>query len=195
MFPFLLTFIVFLAVLTYYLRKNRSTQQEITESFWEKERQANAVRKKDISSLDYITIPLEKFPHKFNTFSENAFFALADKPMLNLTGISNTDLKLSYGTANLKALSEYDGNFTELVSVISQYASELLEIGETETARTLLEFGVGCKADSTQIYKLLADIYSTENNIAKIEELLTLADNLPTFTKEAVRKELTSYLP
>ena len=193
MFPFLLIFIVFLAVLTYYLRKSRSTQQEITESFWEKERQANAVRKKDISSLDYITIPLEKFPQKFNTTSEETFFSFEKKPMLNLTGISNTDLKLSYGTANLTVLSEYDTNYTDMISILPQYALELTELGETDTAKVLLEFGISTNADSSKIYKQLADIYHAEGNEHKIKELLEKAETLPTYIKNAIQKELSAY--
>ena len=195
MFPFLLIFIVFIVVLTYYIKKSNTNQKDVTGAFWEKEHQANAVRKKDISSLNYINIPLEKFPHKFQTSSENNFFALADKPMLNLNGISNTDLKLQYGTANLAILSEYDANFAELVTLIPQYALELLEIGETETARTLLEFGVSCKADSSKIYKLLADIYAQEGQTGLIQNLLSETATLPDYTKNIIHKELKNYLP
>ena len=121
MFPFLTIFLVFIAILTYYLKKNDSAQAKIEEDFWNKERKANAVRKQDISKLDYITIPLEKIPQPLQTPCEEALFTLAKKPMLNLTGISNTDLKLQYGTANLTILSEYDNNFSEMVALLPEY--------------------------------------------------------------------------
>ena len=158
MVPFLAIFIVFCLVLTFYIRKNDAAQQKVQDDFWEKERQSNAVRKKDISKLDYITIPLDKIPVKVETSTEKAIFALAEKPMLNFVGISNTDLKLQYGTANLDILTEYENNFLEFVALLPDYAVELIEAGEVETARMLLEFAVSVNADSRKIDKLLAEL-------------------------------------
>lgn len=156
MFPFLAIFIVFCLILNFYIRKNDSEQQKVQDEFWEKELRSNAVRKKDISKLDYITIPLDKIPVKLCTSTETKLYALADKPMLNLTGISNTDLKLQYGTANLEILSEYDTNFLDFVSLVPDYAAELIDAGEKEAALMLLEFAVSVNADSRKIDRQLA---------------------------------------
>ena len=190
MLPVLTIFIVFLVVLTYHIKKSESAQAKVEEEFWEKEHRSNAVRKQDISKLDYITIPLEKIPHRLHTETEDQFWTLADKTMVNLTGISNTDLKLTYGTANLALLSEYDANFSDMVSLLPQYALELSEAGETETAKMLLEFGVEHNADSSKIFLQLADIYRREGNAAKLEALRQASDNLPQYTRMAVQKEL-----
>lgn len=192
MFPFLAIFITFCLVLTYNIRKSDAAQQKAEEEFWEKERLANAVRKQDISKLDYITIPLEKIPQKLDTLAEKKLFALADKPMLNLTGISNTDLKLKYGTANITILSEYDTNFTDFVSVLPEYTNELLEAGFLDTAQELLEFAVSYNADSRKIYKQLADIYCSTGQTEKINHLLNTSEHLPKYTKIAVQKDLSS---
>jgi len=195
MFPFLTIFIIFLVVLTYYIKKGNSSQEKVQEEFWEKERLANTTRKKDISNLDYITIPLDKIPQKLNTSTEKTFFDLAQKPMLNLTGISNTDLKLTYGTVNLAPLSEYDANFTEFVSLVPVYVSELLEAGEKQIALDLLEFAVSCKADSKKIYIQLADLYQEKSESVKLQKLYEQAEHLPELTKKAIQKELSTYLP
>lgn len=192
MFPFLAIFIIFCLVLTFYIRKNDSTQQKVQDEFWEKERKANAVRKKDISKLDYLTIPLDKIPVKLQTSTEDALFALSEKPMLNLTGISNTDLKLQYGTANLEILSEYDTNFTDFVALLPDYTAELLEAGETEAAQMLLEFAISVKADSRKIYKQLADIYVKNQQTDKITWLMSTTEELPTLVKNAIQKDLSS---
>ena len=165
MFPFLAIFIVFCLVLAFYIRRNDTSQQKVLDDFWEKERQSNAVRKKDISKLDYITIPLDKIPVKLCTSTEEAFFALAEKPMLNLVGISNTDLKLQYGTANLEILSEYDNNFIDFVALLPDYATELIEAGEKETARMLLEFAVSVNADSRKIDRLLESLENESSSM------------------------------
>lgn len=194
MFPFLTIFIIFLVVLTYHLKKSDAAQAKVQSDFWEKERQSNAVRKKDISKLDYINIPFEKIPQQLHTSAEEAFFALAEKPMLNLTGISNTDLKLQYGTANLKVLSEYDANFIDMVALLPEYTEELLEAGQEATARELLEFAVGCNADSRKIYSQLASIYQSHNETDNLQKLMEASEQLPELTKLAVQKELSSIL-
>lgn len=194
MFPFLTIFIVFCVILTYYIKKSDSSQQKVMDEFWEKERQSNAVRKKDISELNYITIPLDKLPEPLHTSTEEKFFALAEKPMLNLTGISNTDLKLTYGTANLEILSEYDNNFTEMVALLPVYAKELQHAGFPRTARTLLEFGIECNADSRKIYQMLAADYERSSEPDKMLWLRKQSEQLPSFTKTAVQKDLDTYI-
>ena len=158
MFPFLAIFIVFCLLLTFYIRKNDTAQQKVQDEFWEKERMSNAVRKKDISKLDYIAIPLDKIPVKLETSTEKAIFSLAEKPMLNFDGMSNTDLKLAYGTANLDILTEYGNNFLEYVALLPDYAMELAEAGETEAACMLLEAAASANADSRKIDNLLAKL-------------------------------------
>ena len=158
MFPFLAIFIVFCLTLGFYIRKNDAAQQKVQDEFWEKERKSNAVRKKDISKLDYISIPLDKIPVKLESSIENTIFSLAEKPMLNFVGISNTDLKLQYGTANLDILTEYENNFLDFVALLPDYATELMEAGEVDSARMLLEFAVSVNADSRKIDQLLAKI-------------------------------------
>ena len=192
MFPFLAIFITFCLVLTYYIRKSDASQQKVEDEFWEKERLANTVRKQDISKLDYITIPFEKIPQKLGTLTEKNLFALADKPMLNLTGISNTDLKLQYGTANINILSEYDSNFIEFISLLPAYADELIEAGYEDTAVMLLEFAIECNADSRKIYNQLITYYLSSQQPEKIDMLRQACEHLPELTKKAVQKDLSA---
>ena len=192
MFPFLAIFITFCLILTYHIRKNDADQQKIQDEFWEKERLANAVRKKDISKLDYITIPFEKIPVKLDSSTEKKLYDLAKKPMLNLTGISNTDLKLTYGTANINALSEYDTNFSDFVAILPEYIEELLSAGHVDSAQLLLEFAVECNADSRKIYEQLALIYKEQSQYNKIHSLSLRANQLPELTQKAILNMLST---
>ena len=79
MFPCLTIFIIFIAILTYHIHKSDAKQAEVEAAFWQKEYEANSTRKADISTLDYISIPLERFPPIINTDAENDFRNLADK--------------------------------------------------------------------------------------------------------------------
>ena len=194
--PFMILpfFLLFLAILAYFRRKSTNSQKEAEERFWNREQEANETRRQDISGLDYITIPLEKFPLNLHTDAEQTIQSLADKKILNLTGLSNTDLKLQYGAANLDALSEYEENFVTLVSQIPVYAQELLDAGDSGSAQTVLEFGVDCRADVGQIYTMLADIYQASQKTEEIERLIDIVKELPTFSKNVIISKLEAII-
>lgn len=187
MFPiFTICFIIFLIVLNYQIHKSNNAQEQQQEKFWERERQANLTRRKDISNLDYITIPEDLFPLNLHTDAENELAALCNRKMLNLTGISNTDLKMEYGVQNLEELSAYDDNFTQLVRLLPIYANELLEQGQTADAQRILEFGIQHKADSKAIFTLLAQIYSDAGEPMKIQHLITVAGELDSLMQNSI---------
>ena len=118
---FTIIFVLFLIFIGFRFKKTNADQDTINEKFWEREREANATRRKDISNLNYITIPEDLFPFNLNTDVENSLSALKGKKMLNLTGKTNTDIKLEYGMQNLEELSQYDDNFTEFVRLVPLY--------------------------------------------------------------------------
>lgn len=147
------------------LHKSTNTREKNREAFWEKERNANNTRKKNIDNLDYITIPYEKLPLIDNPSEKIASYQkqillLEGQRILNLGGISNTDLKLTYGAANLTALSEYDENYTLMVTTFAKWADALLAEKFNNEALSLLETAVDMGCDSSAIYTRLAQIYA-----------------------------------
>ena len=163
-FPFLGLFIIFLSVAAYYRKRATAQQKKVTEDFWSREDQANQIRRKDISNLPYITIPLEKFPIGISddeelTDYENDLKNLASRKILNLSHQSNTDLKLAYGPANLPVLSEYDQNYTTLLRNLVAYADCLIKNGFEAEAVPVLEFGISIDSDIRANYTLLAGLY------------------------------------
>lgn len=195
-FPFLGLFIIFLSVAAFYRKRGTAQQKEATENFWNREDKANQVRRKDISNLPYINIPLEKFPIGISDDEElidyeNDLKALATKKILNLSHQSNTDLKLAYGPANLPALSEYDQNYTALLRGIVAYAGCLVKNGFETEAVPVLEFGISIDSDIRANYTLLADIYKKQGDTSKINELITRASSLDSMMKSSILEQLT----
>ena len=108
--------LIFVAVVSYKRRKADRSSKKTERDFWERENNANATRKQDISNLDYVdftsvTLPFALFSDSLLQQCEEQVLKLKDEKILNLTGISNTDLKLAYGAANLPLLTQYDQNF------------------------------------------------------------------------------------
>lgn len=104
----LILFILFIAVITFAIKRADSAQAKVNEEFWEKERKANSTLRGDTTDLCYITIPEKVFP-------------------LNNDKIN--DLKLKYGILNFKKLSEYDDNFTKFVSMLESLQADAASAG------------------------------------------------------------------
>ena len=190
-------FIILLAIFQFFLRKNSKKHEELNKDFWKREREANTVRRKDISSLSYITIPDSLPMSDCNDAvikALNNFYAFKGTKMLNLTGKSNTDLKTAYGAANLDALSEYDENCTRMLKSIISLATELNKSGLTDDAAAYLEFGISCRTDITQNYTMLAEYYASNGNKDKIQHLVNVAESLDSLTKKPIISKLDSIL-
>ena len=190
-------FIILLAIFQFFLRKNSKKHEELNKDFWKREREANTVRRKDISGLSYITIPDSLPMSDCNDAvikALNNFYAFKGTKMLNLTGKSNTDLKTAYGAANLDALSEYDENCTRMLKSIISLATELNKSGLTDDAAAYLEFGISCRTDITQNYTMLAEYYASNGNKDKIQHLVNVAESLDSLTKKPIISKLDSIL-
>lgn len=183
-FPFFASFIVFCIWLGYELHKHRNQEAKANEEFWKKEAAANATRRKSLDELDYIKIPFESLPmdvlcddpqivEYHETLNE-----LAGKPIVNLTGISNTDLKLKYGAPNIDLLSRYDQHYTLLVRTLQAWAEALHKNGYLEEAQQILEFAVKTRTDLSSSYRLLSSIYLEQKKPEKIRQLIPIAQEL-----------------
>ncbi len=192
---FLGLFIIICSVLSFFRKRHTKIQKDTTDSFWETERRANQTRRRDISGLSYITIPLDKFPigiHENDTIKEcEALLAeLSQKKILNLGAQTNTELKLSYGIANLNALTEYEQNFDTLCKTLITYASALMEIGEKKDAENVLEYGIRIGSDSSRNFLLLADIYQDGHRREDMERLIAAAEKLDSLMKPSILEKL-----
>lgn len=176
-------------------------QRDRENAFWAREAAANSVRRKPIDHLPYIQIPLEELPTELLPDNPKAadciqtIRQLSDKRILNLTGYTNTDLKLEYGTANITKLSAYDQNYTLLVRTLQKWADELLANNYTEEARTIMEFAVSTGTDVSRTYYRLAEYWAAKNDISHIRHLIEAAGNLRSSNKNIIVRNLQeSYL-
>lgn len=190
-------FIILIVIFQFILRKNSKKDEQRTQEFWKRESESNAVRKKDISNLDYIHIPesllsiTSEIPEVSNAIAK--FSSFKDMTMLNLTGLSNTDLKLQYGPANLDALSSYDENCTRMLRSIISAAEALKSNNIDKEAIAFLEFGIQCRTDITSNYTMLAEYYAANNNKEGIDHLIQTANSINSMTRDSIIKKLATY--
>jgi len=194
--PILFGIIIIIIIwLQYEIKKSKNHSTKSHEDFWKLENQSNLTKRIDISNLEYITILLERLPmtdHEDSTINSyrDIILKLSDKKILNLTGQTNTELKLKYGTANINLLSEYDNNYTSLVSILQKWGERLYLQGSVTDAVTVLEFAVSCNSDVSKSYKLLATIYMEQKTPEKIDELIHTLSNIKMLRKDIIIEEL-----
>ena len=205
-FPFLASFILLCIVVNISMRRvSRKTEQR-EEEFWQTELKSNNVRKKSLDELQYVHIPVDQLP--FDTYgdddvlksAEEELLALKDEKIVNLTGITNTDLKLEYGTANITVLTQYDQNYTAMVIALQKWGQELYNQNRFEDATAVLEFALKTRTDISGTYKLLVDMYKTKlgYNEAKIKEkleaMLPIAKDLNALSRQQILNLINSNL-
>lgn len=192
-------FIVFVLLITFNIKRYARRSHNDEKNFWARETQANSVRRKSLDGLKYISIPLETFPT--NLLGDNPAVAecidivqsLAAQKIVNLTGWSNTDLKLEYGTANITALSQYDQNYTLLARTLQKWADALIEAGYSEEAVTLMEFAIDTETDVSRTYYQLAEYWSSKGEPDRIEHLIRTAKNLRSANRNSIVRHLSEF--
>lgn len=264
--PILIGLSLIIIVFIQFSKSREKNAKKSSEEFWKKERESNFVPRKDISSLNYITIPYDSLPFrhympgqgapvriatgsapeaapadftdgtgsfsvtaektdkhlavdellseldtKTGNTTENTYIRsaehtaplseelanveseickLADSRILNLTGVSNTELRLTYGTANLDPLMSYDHNFTQLIRALQKWGSLLASAGHPEDAITVLSYAVSIGSDIAGTYAVLARLYKSRGEVSKIEELKETAEDLTTLMKPSILRDL-----
>lgn len=191
-FPILASVLVLCGAIAFSIHRQKNNVADMEDEFWDREYKANSTRRKPLDDLDYIKIPLDSLPidkynddSKINEYS-STIVELSKSPIVNLTGISNTDLKLKYGAPNIDILSTYDGRYTTLASTLQKWALALYEKEDFEAAKSVLEFAVSTRTDVSASYRLLATIYKKNGDDTSIEKLIPIASSINSPLKDSI---------
>jgi hypothetical protein len=197
-------------------RHVKKQSKQTSEEFWQREQQANFARRTDISSLPYISVP-EELPRLLKEAAQSISSDLSeDTPgelpdtaellelqadlsdlsqssILNLTGLSNTDLKLRYGAANLDTLTRCDENFTRLCRVLNRAGCLLAKHHKEPEAIRLLSYAVSCGSDVQSSYLLLAQLYRKAGNMDGLHQLSESVSQFDSLRQDSLKAELETY--
>lgn len=217
---FLSSLISFCLLIFLLNKRHSKMEKSMKDAFWKREEEANHTRRKSLDNLPYITIPLEELPLACHITGDAAAFqntddaiafrntddataneiiseeckevlrSLSTQKIVNLTGYTNTDLKLSYGTANITCLTEYDQNYTLLVSTLQKWAEVLYRGGAKKECRQVLEYAVSIGTDVSHTYFLLADLYDEEGESDLKYSLIEKASGLASLSSKVIVRTL-----
>lgn len=197
--PFFASFIIFLIWVSYEISRSRRRGEKARQTYWDRENAANSTRRKSLDGLNYITIPFDSLPMDILKDEERVsechktLHDLADFPIVNFTGLTNTDLKLEYGAPNIDLLMRYDQNYTTLVRTLQQWAQKLYDAGYIPETKQILEFAVSTGTDVSGSYRLLANIYAAEGENGKITKLMEQAKTLKSASRNIIVRTLQEF--
>ena len=189
-----IVFFFFNLIYTKFLSKRDNASED---KFWERESEANSVRKKSLDDLQYVTVP-DDLPYDLRTDDPDVkgylevIDSFREKKMLNLSGYTNTDLKFMYGTANIETVSKYDTDFGDYISCLQKWADRLLVLNETEAAVKIMEYLISVNADMIRTYKYLGERYLSLMENDKFDKLYMTAENLNSASKSHIINALDS---
>ena len=202
-YPFFASFIVFGFLFSFSMKRRTKKEKQYVDNFWKREREADSTRRKSLESLDYVAIPLNDLP--MDVLAElpeikeyhDKIRELAGKKIVNFAGYSNTELKLEYGAPNINLLSEYDQNFEELITLLQDWASLLLqnwgegaqlcpEEERKQAAKKVLAFAVSAGSDITASYEKLVKLYLEYGEQEKIPALREKAEKIRSLSKPRI---------
>lgn len=198
-FPILPFVLLFAVVLTIIIKRSDKRQAEDIESFWQRENRAKLTRAVDLTTLPYLNVPIDKF--SFGTLEdpnvkeiEESILAISKKPLLNLTGKTNTELRETYGSPNLEAMQAIGDDFDKLTVSLCNYAQALYDSGHINEAIPVLEYGMYIKSDISTTYTLLADCFYSRQQKRRIETLREEVAKTELFMRSAIIKHIDTLL-
>lgn len=198
--PLFTTIVLVCGFIWIYMKITSQNIGKGTRDFLDRENIANGVRRQSLDNLDYITFAESDYkvvnpaPNSHIEALYETLDSLLAYKIVNLTGISNTDLKMTYGPANLQDLTDYDQNYTKLARSIYDLGVEFEALGLISEAVKVYNFGIDIGTDISGNYIALANIYVSEGNFDEINRLIECADSIRSLTKNSTIKKLQEIL-
>ncbi|MBP5309111.1 MAG: hypothetical protein ILN61_02215 [Lachnospiraceae bacterium] len=199
-YPFFASFLVLCAIFYHNRKKADRSHAKIMQDYFKRENEANNTRKQPLDDLEYIKIDLSKLPTQAYDDDDlikeciKDITRLCEESIVNFTGLTNTDLKLKYGPANLPFLQQCDLNYTQLVRILNTWANRLFELNDHDSALIVSEYAISLKADISNIYYMASDIYIEKGTPEKILSLIEIAEELNSVMKDHIVENLRSKL-
>ncbi|MCR4589570.1 MAG: hypothetical protein K5668_01950 [Lachnospiraceae bacterium] len=165
------------------IRKSNARSKKAQDEFWKKERDSYRAPERSTDDLDFVKVP-DNLPIHISTDDprikeyQEILDNLTKKDIIDLSGISNTDIRMSYGNKNLEELSKADQRYITLCRTLTGLSSSYIKAGYEGEARELLEFAVSIGCDITACWQDLGRLYLRSEDRDSLEKLIEKAEAL-----------------
>lgn len=198
--PLFTTIVLVAGFIWIYMKITTKDIGKADEELIEKELKANSVRRMPLNNLNYIHFTKSSIPEIDTSISPEishlmgTLETLYDQNIVNLTGITNTDLKLAYGPANLPELTQYDQNYELLTRTLTDLGMKLNSLEHKNEAAAVLEYAISIGSDISAGYLTLANIYVEDKRYKDISSLILSAEMMTSLTKNSTIAKLNEIL-
>lgn len=198
-------FLIAIFLFRHHMKKDTKLNERASQTFWKKEQASLVVRKQSLNEEDYVKPSLDPI-----YFMDEAYYlehhkpellryqtqieGLLKEPMVNLSHMSNTDVRLTYGTAMITTIEAYETNYNHYIKALYALGKGFYELGNQPLAKAYLEEGIHVGTDIKSHFMLLAEIYLNEKEPSKINDLIEKAQNLHSLTKNSLVHTLQDLL-
>ena len=121
------------------IRRSNARSKKIRDEFWERERSSRATPGRSTEDLKFIQFP-DDLPLHISTDDpqikeyQETLVNLTKERVLDLSGISNTDIRFAYGNKNMEELSRADARYMTLCRSLNNLSKAYMELGRKEEA-------------------------------------------------------------
>jgi len=187
-------FLIFLFIFHHNLKKTEKLTAIKRKEFWENEEKSMFSRKSQIEDTNYIVPDISGVKHNNKEYFaelghpelfkyQELIFSLSKEPMLNLSNMSNSEIRLKYGIANFSHIEACENNYNRLIKAIYLLGKGYFDLENYSEAISVLEAGIKINSDISDHILLLAELYAKKKDSFNFNELKIYSENLESLTK------------
>lgn len=197
-------FLIFSLLFYYNIKKTSKKENAAKEAFWEEEQASLSVRKKEFAPSDYLKPDMSRL--SMVTPSEMAsgdamhlsqlrqrLKALESMDMMNFSHLSNTEIRMRFGTANQSIITTNEQHLHVFFKTLYEYGVFMERHNETDEAIAAFELAVDLGSDYSNHYVELAKLYEAKNDSRSILKLIQKADTIKTLNRSLILNKLAAF--
>jgi len=200
---FFIIFVILIFIFQHHLRKNNKIENKAKDEFWQKEHKSLVVRKKVLSKEDYIVPDITNLalsiPQDMEPSDELQLKQLVKKikdlsthDMMNFSDLSNTELRLKFGTANQSIITNNEYSYNNFLKALASYASLMNDYNLVDESLLALEQCISLGSDYSEHFSHLGQLYLDKHMQAEFNALKDTANTLISLNKKGILEKLKS---
>lgn len=196
-------FLIGIFIFQHHLRKNMKIEDKTKDEFWRKEQSSLVVRKKEIAPEDYIIPDISELSFQLPEDMEpgdelqlkqliKRIKDLSTHDMMNFSNLSNTDLRIRFGTANQSIITNNEYTYNNFLKALASYAHLINEYKHPEESIIALKQCISLGSDYSDHFVYLGQLYLDLHMPNDFSDLKTIANSLETSNKKGILEKLES---
>ncbi len=197
-------FVIFVVLFQYHLRKNMRQENINREQFWNNEEKSLSTRRKEFNDDDYIKPNLSKLsfptvpslnPGQTLHYKQvkNRLQELSSMDLMNFSNLTNTELRIRFGTANQTVITQNEANYNNFLKSLADYGHLMIEFEEINEAIVAFEECIRLGSDYSDHFLTLAQLYLQKKQRYKLTDLIEKAESLDSLNRSIILKKLASF--